>query len=567
MSGKVSGVTAMEAVPTFYPKLRDLNNFCDYVDNLARKVKSACKLVAPKKEQGWIPRKDGYDTPELRSLKLSVPIEQRAVRQGTGGVFEVFNVESKGMTLEEYRREAEVISSECRHLDVAMKRERGEVPEEDVERDFWRQVGTSRPAIYGADQGGMTFFDDESPFKFSDMKGDLLRCLPVVPGVNTTYTYVGMWRTCFAWHKEDMDLPSVNYLHSGAPKTWYIIHPKDNEKFEELLKIEFADQYGACSQFARHKSILVSPKVLRASNIEVTRVTQHPGEFMVLFPACYHSGFNHGFNMAEAINFGIRSWFPRGISASVCQCSRAQSSVSISVRSVVMGNFEKDEVDEIMEDAEQRAYKEGWLSRQGRRASLDNKRALDSSAFSSEDAPMRSGGPSPNAASSSSSSSSSSAAFGLRGGGPPEKKQRSQQQTNTSSKNVYDAEIVFSSDDEDLSDRDAPPPSIRKPSMSSIRGSLPSSLLSRASPHASASAAAAAAVPRSSKPFPPAPPVMVPRGVSEASRGMREEADNVELPDEPPEPPLFPPTGDQLGPPGTAQRPLLIDVDVINIDD
>ena len=37
--------------------------------------------------------------------------------------------------------------------------------------------------------------------------------------------YVGMRRAMFAFHIEDMNLYSINLLHLGSPKSWYVVPP------------------------------------------------------------------------------------------------------------------------------------------------------------------------------------------------------------------------------------------------------------------------------------------------------------------------------------------------------
>lgn len=44
------------------------------------------------------------------------------------------------------------------------------------------------------------------------------------------------------------------------------------------------------------------------------------GEFMITRAGAYHSGFNMGFNIAEAVNFALPRWIELSNNVSSCKC-------------------------------------------------------------------------------------------------------------------------------------------------------------------------------------------------------------------------------------------------------
>lgn len=103
-----------------------------------------------------------------------------------------------------------------------------------------------------------------------------------------------MWKTTFAWHTEDMDLYSINYLHFGAPKTWYVVPPEYGRRLEKVANQYFPASYKNCNGYLRHKMTLISPQILKQHNVPVSKVhSQREGGvsriFFIIFPPFYHS--------------------------------------------------------------------------------------------------------------------------------------------------------------------------------------------------------------------------------------------------------------------------------------
>ncbi|KAL2459568.1 Lysine-specific demethylase REF6 [Forsythia ovata] len=146
----------------------------------------------------------------------------------------------------------------------------------------------------------------------SRAKGSLLRFMKEeIPGVTSPMVYIAMIFSWFAWHVEDHDLHSLNYMHVGAGKTWYGVPREAAVAFEEVIRVHgYGGEINPLVTFATlgEKTTVMSPEVLVGAGVPCCRLVQNAGEFVVTFPRAYHSGFSHGFNCGEAANIATPEW-------------------------------------------------------------------------------------------------------------------------------------------------------------------------------------------------------------------------------------------------------------------
>ncbi|CAG9466366.1 unnamed protein product [Pedinophyceae sp. YPF-701] len=299
-------------IPAYRPTEAEWNKpFAQYVGNIFRKNPDLAmfRVVPPK---SWSPRSESF--PDLKTVHIPTPIKQIAF--GQKGMFKCMMMEAKGMTAEEFKA---IALSEDHKLPRKAQEEKTDAA---IERAFWSSLSTI-PPLYGADTPSSYFDSDlKRGWNLQKLDGCLLsKCkVPAIPGVTSPMVYWGMWKSFFAWHVEDCDLYSINYIHLGEPKMWYGIPPSEKSRFEEALRHTFPEDYAQCRAFTRHKNIMVSPAQLRSMNVKFVAGKQHQGEFMVINAAAYHAGFNTGLNVAEAVNFALPEWIPVGKESVRCEC-------------------------------------------------------------------------------------------------------------------------------------------------------------------------------------------------------------------------------------------------------
>ncbi|XP_035243760.1 lysine-specific demethylase 5C isoform X2 [Anguilla anguilla] len=234
-------------------------------------------------------------------------------------------------TLQSFGEMADAFKADYFNMPVHM------VPTELVEREFWRLVSSIEEDVtveYGADIHSKDF---GSGFPINNGKRQLtkeeeeyarsgwnLNVMPVleqsvlchinadISGMKVPWLYVGMVFSAFCWHIEDHWSYSINYLHWGEPKTWYGVPSSAAEQLEAVMK-KLTPELFECQPDLLHQLVtIMNPNILMGHGVPVVRTNQCAGEFVITFPRAYHSGFNQGYNFAEAVNFCTADWLPAG---------------------------------------------------------------------------------------------------------------------------------------------------------------------------------------------------------------------------------------------------------------
>ncbi|XP_034028872.1 lysine-specific demethylase 5C isoform X2 [Thalassophryne amazonica] len=242
-----------------------------------------------------------------------------------------FEQATREYTLQSFGEMADSFKADYFNMPVHM------VPTELVEREFWRLVSSIEEDVtveYGADihskefgsgfpmnNGKKILTTEEEEYALSGWNLNVMPLLEQsllchingdISGMKVPWLYVGMVFSAFCWHIEDHWSYSINYLHWGEPKTWYGVPSMAAEHLEEVMKKLTPELFEFQPDLLHQLVTIMNPNILMAHGVPVVRTNQCAGEFVITFPRAYHSGFNQGYNFAEAVNFCTADWLPAG---------------------------------------------------------------------------------------------------------------------------------------------------------------------------------------------------------------------------------------------------------------
>ncbi|XP_039135579.1 LOW QUALITY PROTEIN: lysine-specific demethylase SE14-like [Dioscorea cayenensis subsp. rotundata] len=308
--------------PVYRPTISDFSDPISFISRIEHEASrfGICKVIPP------LPRASKSTTLQHLHSSLRIPFSTRCQELGSKKPSKTKQVWQSGdsYTIEQFEAKSKAFAKSQLH---GLK----EVTPLLVESLFWNAVAEKPITVeYANDVPGSAFAprrkkrkrEEGTPRSLSDSPwnlqgvarspGSLTRFMPDdIPGVTSPMVYIGMLFSWFAWHVEDHELHSLNFLHMGAPKTWYAVPGEYAASLEEVVRVK---GYGgnvdrlAAFMMLGEKTTLLLPEVLVEAGIPCCRLVQYPGEFVVTFPRAYHVGFSHGFTCGEAANFATPQW-------------------------------------------------------------------------------------------------------------------------------------------------------------------------------------------------------------------------------------------------------------------
>ncbi|KAJ7525584.1 hypothetical protein O6H91_17G057600 [Diphasiastrum complanatum] len=326
--GDMSWTDSVPPCPVFHPTLQEFEDPLAYIHSIAPLASTygICKIVSPLipgRSAGAVLMKEkgGFKfTPRVQPLRLANWDSKDKM---------TFLMSGRQYSFHEYEKMANKFY--VRKFSSAAI-----LPPKYVEEVFWQEIASGKATSieYGCDIEGSAFSTSatdplgRSKWNLKDLSrlpNSTLRLLEAaIPGVTDPMLYIGMLFSMFAWHVEDHYLYSINYHHCGASKTWYGVPGHASPEFEKVVREQVYDEDmlsehgdGAAYDLLIGKTTMFPPNILCKNGVPVYRAVQAPGEFVITFPRAYHSGFSHGFNCGEAVNFAMVDWFPFG--AAACQ--------------------------------------------------------------------------------------------------------------------------------------------------------------------------------------------------------------------------------------------------------
>ncbi|UJR13408.1 hypothetical protein I4U23_000423 [Adineta vaga] len=342
---QVNEAATIPSIPVLIPTMSEFIDLLSYIHNNEKLIASygACKIIPPRE---WTKMK----TLPLSSINSTFSISRQSIIPLSSLVSRVTNSQRK--TINENEAMQMKIFVDFAH------RPQNRAPQGvvDVESEFWKMIKSNsiakRVIRYATEIEHSLFPPTETIFNLNDIPSKSLLSLTnqQIKGITTPFLHVGMFASMFSIHTEESDLFSMNYMHEGSSKFWYIIPSSNADQLEQCLHDSDILQTSHCQAPLRHKTLFPNPnELIQSYNIPVYRIEQCPNDIIVTFPRAYHWGFNSGFNIAESVNFALPSWIPFGQQAHFCTCQKNDSSIKID-----MSHFDMQTslVDMLMLDSE-----------------------------------------------------------------------------------------------------------------------------------------------------------------------------------------------------------------------